>query len=136
MSTADAPPAAPSGDLAWRVVGLANLYRLLLPPVLFALYLFTRPTPTVGGTNPQLFVLVCIVYWALGALFAFGGRGHWPSRRVLGLAPTLLDPAAGAALLYCSGTRSHFWQCRRLVGNHGCWRGCWPIGTIWLTGGM
>ena len=103
MSTADAPPAAPSGDLAWRVVGLANLYRLLLPPVLFALYLFTRPTPTVGGTNPQLFVLVCIVYWALGALFAFGGRGHWPSRRVLVLAHTLLDTAAVAALLYCSG---------------------------------
>ncbi len=103
MSTADAPPAAPSGDLAWRVVGLANLYRLLLPPVLFALYLFTRPTPTVGGTNPQLFVLVCVVYWALGALFAFGGRGHWPSRRVLVLANTLLDTAAVAALLYCSG---------------------------------
>jgi two-component system sensor histidine kinase PilS (NtrC family) len=103
MSTADAPPAAPSGDLAWRVVGLANLYRLLLPPVLFTLYLFTRPTPTVGGTNPQLFVLVCIVYWALGALFAFGGRGHWPSRRVLVLAHTLLDTAAVAALLYCSG---------------------------------
>ena len=103
MSTADAPPAAPSGDLAWRVVGLANLYRLLLPPVLFTLYLFTRPTPTVGGTNPQLFVLVCVVYWALGALFAFGGRGHWPSRRVLVLAHTLLDTAAVAALLYCSG---------------------------------
>jgi two-component system sensor histidine kinase PilS (NtrC family) len=103
MSTADASPAAPSGDLAWRVVGLANLYRLLLPPVLFALYLFTRPTPTVGGTNPQLFVLVCVVYWALGALFAFGGRGHWPSRRVLVLAHTLLDTAAVAALLYCSG---------------------------------
>ena len=103
MSTADAPPAAPSGDLAWRVVGLANLYRLLLPPVLFALYLFTRPTPTVGGTNPQLFVLVCVVYWALGALFAFGGRGHWPSRRVLVLAHTLLDSAAVSALLYCSG---------------------------------
>jgi hypothetical protein len=22
------------------------------------------------------------------------------------------------------------------VGNHGCWRGTCPIGTIWLTGGM
>jgi two-component system, NtrC family, sensor histidine kinase PilS len=104
LITALASPAAePSGDLAWRVVGLVNLYRLLLPPVLFALYLFTRPTPTVGGTNPQLFMLVCVVYWALGALFAFGGRGHWPSRRVLVLAHTLLDTAAVAVLLYCSG---------------------------------
>jgi two-component system sensor histidine kinase PilS (NtrC family) len=104
LMPAPAPRAAePSGDLAWRVVALANLYRLLLPPVLFALYLFTRPTPTVGGTNPQLFILVCVVYWALGALFAFGGRGHWPSRSVLVGAHTLLDTVAVAALLYCSG---------------------------------
>ena len=119
MSTASAPisPAAPqiqspvplagpSGDLAWRVVGLANLYRLLLPPVLFALYLFTRPTPTVGGTDPQLFTIVCAFYWALGALYAFGGRGHWPSRQVLVLSHTLLDTAAVSALLYCSGGAS------------------------------
>jgi len=96
-------PVEPAGDLAWRVVALANLYRLLLPPVLFALYLSTRPTPTVGGTNPQLFMLVCVLYWTLGALFAFGGRGHWPSRRVLVLAHTLLDTTAVSALLYCSG---------------------------------
>ena len=35
-----------------------------------------------------------------------------------------------------SCTRSQLRQCRRLVGNHGCWRGISPIGTIWLTGGM
>ncbi len=100
------PVAGPSGDLAWRVVGLANLYRLLLPPVLFALYLFTRPTPTVGGSDPQLFTIICAFYWALGALYAFGGRGHWPSRQVLVLAHTLLDTAAVSALLYCSGGAS------------------------------
>jgi len=104
MSTA--PPDGPQSDLAWRVVGLANLYRLLLPPLLFALYLFTRPNPTVGGSNPQLFVLVCAFYWTLGGLFAFGGRGHWPSRRVLVLSHTLLDSAAVALLLYCSGGAS------------------------------
>jgi len=117
MSTAEAPgpppyrpipspvsrTAGPSDDLAWRVVGLANLYRLLLPPLLFTLYLSTRPSPTVGGANPQLFMLVCIIYWTLGLLFAFGGRGRWPSRRVLVLAHTLLDTAAVAAFLYCSG---------------------------------
>jgi two-component system sensor histidine kinase PilS (NtrC family) len=99
----DARGDAASVDLAWRVVALANLYRLLLPPVLFTVYLFTRPTPNVGGTNPQLFLLLCIVYWLLGGLFAFGGRGHWPSRRMLVLAHTLLDSSAVAVLLYCSG---------------------------------
>lgn len=97
-----AEPAA-SSDLAWRVVALANLYRLLLPPVLFAVHMITRPTPSVGGSDPQLFFVLCIVYWVLGGLFAFGGRGHWPSRRVLVLAHTLLDSAAVSVLLFCSG---------------------------------
>jgi two-component system, NtrC family, sensor histidine kinase PilS len=94
---------AASLDLVWRVVALANLYRLLLPPVLFTVHMFTRPTPSVGGTNPQLFLIVCVVYWVLGGLFAFGGRGHWPSRRIMVVAHTLLDSTAVAVLLYCSG---------------------------------
>ena len=114
MTIAYAPPAAPmpppsarvvgpSGELAWRVVGLANLYRLLLPPVLLGLYLLTRPSPTVGGYEAHWFVVVCAAYFALGVLFAFGRRGHWPSRGVLVLSHTLLDTTAVAALLYCSG---------------------------------
>jgi two-component system, NtrC family, sensor histidine kinase PilS len=94
---------APSVDLAWRVVALTNLYRLLLPPVLVTVHLFTRPTPSVGGTNPQLFYVLCAVYWVLGGLFAFGGRRHWPSRRVLVQAHTLVDSSAVAVILYCSG---------------------------------
>jgi len=94
---------AASLDLVWRVVALANLYRLLLPPVLFTVHLFTRPTPSLGGTNPQLFLIVCVVYWVLGGLFAFGGRGHWPNRRIMVFAHTLLDSTAVAVLLYCSG---------------------------------
>jgi two-component system, NtrC family, sensor histidine kinase PilS len=96
-------PAEASGDLAWRVVGLANLYRLLIPPVLYGLYLLTRPNPTVGDSDPQLFLVVCVFYWALGILFAFGRRGHWPSRRVLVLSHALLDATAVGALLFCSG---------------------------------
>jgi two-component system sensor histidine kinase PilS (NtrC family) len=100
---AGAAPDSASLDLVWRVVALANLYRLLLPPVLFTVHLFTRPTPSVGGTNPQLFLIVCVVYWVLGGLFAFGGRGHWPSRRIMVVAHTLLDSTAVAVLLFCSG---------------------------------
>ncbi len=101
--SARAPASGSVGDLTWRVVALTNLYRLLLPPVLIALYLFTRPTPTVGGSDPQIFFLVCGFYWVLGLMFAFGGRRHWPSRAVLAHANTLLDTLAVGALLYCSG---------------------------------
>ena len=103
-----APPplttaAAPGSDLAWRVVGLANLYRLLLPPVLFALQQLTRQTPTVGASDPQLFIVICMLYWVLGAILAFGGKGRWRSRHVLVFVHMLLDTTAICALLYCSG---------------------------------
>ncbi|MGH8142428.1 MAG: two-component system sensor histidine kinase NtrB [Steroidobacteraceae bacterium] len=93
----------PGSDLAWRVVGLANLYRLLVPPALYTVELLTRPAPSVGGSDPHLFIIVCAAYWAMGGLFAFGGRGRWPSRRALVLANALLDSAAISTLLYCSG---------------------------------
>ncbi len=112
-SRAPAPPsaplaqvsavAAPSSDLAWRVVGLANLYRLLLPPVLYGVLLATRPTPTVGGSDPQLFTVVCLIYWIFGGLMVFGGRGRWHSRRALVFVHTFLDTAGISALLFCSG---------------------------------
>jgi two-component system, NtrC family, sensor histidine kinase PilS len=98
-----AAAAAPGSDLAWRVVGLANLYRLLLPPVLYGLLLLTRPTPTVGASDPKLFTFVCAVYWVLGGFMAFGGRGRWRSRRALVFVHTALDTAGICALLYCSG---------------------------------
>jgi len=98
-----AAAAAPGSDLAWRVVGLANLYRLLLPPVLYGLQLVTRPTPTVGASDPRLFLFVCIVYWVLGGFMAFGGKGRWRSRRALVFVNTALDTTAICTLLYCSG---------------------------------
>lgn len=96
-------PRLPTLDLSWRVVALANIYRLLLPPTLFTLEWATRPNPSVGANNPQLFIFICAVYWLLGGLVAFGGRGHWPSRRALVLVNVLLDTAAICALLYYSG---------------------------------
>ncbi|MFI4869295.1 MAG: nitrogen regulation protein NR(II) [Steroidobacterales bacterium] len=93
----------PGSDLAWRVVGLANLYRLLLPPVLVGLQLLTRPTPTVGASDPQLFIAICIVYWVLGGLVAFGGRGRWRSRHALVFVHTLLDTTAICSLVFSSG---------------------------------
>jgi two-component system sensor histidine kinase PilS (NtrC family) len=99
-------PAASSSsplDLSWRVVALANIYRLLLPPMLLTLEWATRQSPSVGMNNPQLFVLTCAVYWLLGGLVAFGGRGHWPSRRVLVVANIVLDTTAICSLLFYSG---------------------------------
>ena len=92
-----------AGDVAWRIVGLASIYRLLVPPALYAIEMLTRPTPSVGSADPRLFVLICVTYWVLGGAVAFGGRGRWRSRRALIATHILLDTAAISALLYCSG---------------------------------
>ncbi len=65
--------------------------------------MLTRPTPSVGAANPRLFVLFCVIYWVLGGLVAFGGRGRWRSRRALIATHITLDTAAISALLCCSG---------------------------------
>src|SRR5580693_2084959 len=115
LSTSPAAAAiagAPSGsslasnsalDLSWRVVALANIYRLLLPPMLLALQWATRQSPSVGANNPQLFMFACAIYWVLGGVVAFGGRGRWPSRRVVVVVNVLLDTTAICSLLYYSG---------------------------------
>jgi two-component system sensor histidine kinase PilS (NtrC family) len=99
-------PATPRSDLAWRIVGLANLYRLLVAPVLVGVHLLTRPGPTFGGQRPQLFLLAVAVYAALGVILTLAGRRHWPSRTALVFGHILVDSAAIAMLLYASGGAS------------------------------
>jgi len=95
------PPA--QSDLFRRIIGLANLYRLLLPPLLYAILLATSPAPTLGGLHPRLFIVICMMYWVFGGLLAFGARGRWTSVQLRVLVDTTLDTAAIAGLLYCSG---------------------------------
>ncbi|MFM2289083.1 MAG: hypothetical protein RL684_2226, partial [Pseudomonadota bacterium] len=52
-------------DLAWRIVGLTNLYRLLAVPVLLAVHLLTRPVPQFGQASPPLFRIVLGAYFVL-----------------------------------------------------------------------
>lgn len=98
-------PAAPS-DLAWRVLGLLNLYRLLTPPVLVAIQAFTRPLPTIGGAHPSLFQVVCIAYFVAGVLLILLKRQRWgaaPSLNLLSLVHAVIDAVAVSLLLYASG---------------------------------
>jgi two-component system sensor histidine kinase PilS (NtrC family) len=98
--------ATPRSDLAWRIVGLANLYRLLVVPALLAVHLFTRPGPVFGAQLPRLFLLALAVYGACGVLLAAIGRRHWPSRAALVFGHLLVDSLSIAVLLYASGGAS------------------------------
>ncbi len=91
------------GDLGWRIVGLLNLYRLLVPPVLFAIYRYTLPQPTVGSEHPRLFFAICVAYFIAGIVLVLAQRLPRLPRHVLLLSHSLVDSLAIALLLYASG---------------------------------
>ena len=97
------PSYASPTDLAWRVIGLVNLYRLVVPVVLYTLQRFTGPTPFVGGESPELFDSILTLYFVLGVGLVLAQRRPWPSVRILTLTHTTIDALAVALLLYASG---------------------------------
>lgn len=91
------------GDLGWRIVGLLNLYRLLVPPVLFAIYRFTLPQPTVGSEHPRLFFAICVAYFIVGIALVLAQRLPAIPGRALLLVHSLVDSVSIGLLLYASG---------------------------------
>jgi two-component system, NtrC family, sensor histidine kinase PilS len=99
---------APS-DLAWRVIGLVNLYRLLVPLVLLALQYLAGAggqTSTLAA-RPQLLLTVCVFYFFVGVLMVVARRLSWPSVRRVALMNATVDAIAIAVILYaCDGVSS------------------------------
>jgi two-component system sensor histidine kinase PilS (NtrC family) len=100
------PTPVPS-DLAWRVIGLTNLYRLLLPPVLLILQGLASPGILVRATEPRLFQVVCYGYLVAGLLLILARRIPRPRLRILALVNATVDTVAISFILYtCGGVGS------------------------------
>ena len=101
------PPALPlvqtPGDLARRVIGLLNLYRLLIPPTLLAISWATMPLPTVGAEAPTLFIVLCALYAAIGVIAVLALRLRNWSLRAIALSNGIVDAIAIPAFMYASG---------------------------------
>jgi two-component system sensor histidine kinase PilS (NtrC family) len=96
------PTPAPS-DLAWRVIGLTSLYRLLLPPVLLILQGLASPGILARAADPELFRIVCYLYLVAGVLLILARRVPRPRLRVLALVNATVDTLAISLILYTSG---------------------------------
>jgi len=86
-------------DLAWRVIGLLNLYRLLVPLVLVAMV-------ALGGlvaARPQLFVSACVAYFTAALLLIIARRLKWSSLRIVALVNACVDALAIGFILYAAG---------------------------------
>lgn len=91
------------GDLARRVIGLLNLYRLLIPPALLGIRWVTEPQPTVGAEYPTLFLAACVLYFTAGVILTLGQRFRTPSLRQVAIAHGVTDALGIALLMYASG---------------------------------
>jgi two-component system, NtrC family, sensor histidine kinase PilS len=104
-ASAALPVTAPS-DVAWRVIGLVNLYRLLVPLVLLALQYLTGPQRTLSS-RPELLLTVCVAYFFVGVLMIVARRLSWPSVRRVALLNASVDAVAIGVILYaCDGVAS------------------------------
>src|SRR6187431_1135060 len=102
MPLVAAVPPAPT-DLAWRVIGLVNLYRLLVPLALYAVYAYSGENATVGSERPELFLWTCVVYFAAGIAIVVGGRRLLPNLRATTFVHAMVDAVAISLLLFSSG---------------------------------
>ncbi|MGH8318095.1 MAG: sensor histidine kinase [Steroidobacteraceae bacterium] len=103
-AAAETLPAAPAAhaDLAWRVVGLLNLYRLLVPVVLVgALYLAGESLTVVP--HRELFFAACALYFTAAVLLVIARRLRWSTLRLVALVNCSVDSTAIGLILYASG---------------------------------
>jgi two-component system, NtrC family, sensor histidine kinase PilS len=91
------------GDLAWRVIGLLNLYRLLVPLVLLAIQALAGPGWGLSTARPPLFSGACIAYFTAAVLLVIARRLHWSSLRIVALVNATVDALAIGLILYASG---------------------------------
>jgi two-component system sensor histidine kinase PilS (NtrC family) len=102
MPLVAAVPPAPT-DLAWRVIGLVNLYRLLIPPALYGLYAYFSSSTPIGSAHALLFLWTCVVYFAAGIAIVGGGRRLLPNLRATTFVHAMVDAIAISLILFSSG---------------------------------
>jgi len=103
MPASLALPATAPSDLAWRVIGLGNLYRLLVPLVLLAIVFLRPDEQALVASQPNLFVSTCAAYFFIGVLMVAARRLQWPSIRRVALLNAAVDSALVGLLVYAAG---------------------------------
>ena len=97
------PVAAGPADLPWRVIGLLNLFRLLVPMVLILVFFFNAPDRSVGTVLPGLFLGICVAYFTFGLVCIQPIQNRWPSAHWMALFPLTVDAVAITLLIHASG---------------------------------
>ena len=100
---ADIAKSAGDLELAWRVLGLLNLYRLAMPSVLVALALLATRPQTLGAAEPALYFYALVAWFATGVVCIGLLKRRWPSLEAQAFIHVAFDIGAVVALLVTSG---------------------------------
>jgi two-component system, NtrC family, sensor histidine kinase PilS len=95
-------PHTPSG-LAWRVIGLTAIYRLLIPPALLLIDWLSGAAFLARSGNLQLLTTVAVGYFVAGLLLVLARGLNWPSLRAIAIVNAGVDAAGISLILYASG---------------------------------
>jgi two-component system sensor histidine kinase PilS (NtrC family) len=96
------PTATESSPLAWRVLTLVNLFRLLVAVLLTGMFLAITPT-RLGQAYPDLFIATIAAYFAYALLSIATVKRRWPDANIQTMAGLSIDVVAIASLTYASG---------------------------------
>ena len=100
---ADIEKTAGDPELAWRVLGLLNLYRLAIPSVLVALDLLATRPQMLGAASPRHYFYALVAWFATGVICIGILKRRWPTLEAQAFIHVAFDIAAVTALLVTSG---------------------------------
>jgi two-component system, NtrC family, sensor histidine kinase PilS len=102
----DIERAAGDPELAWRVLGLLNLYRLAIPSALTVIALVASRPQTLGAASPALYFYTLALWFATGVVCIGLLKRRWPSLSAQAFIHVAFDILAVTALLMTSGGAS------------------------------
>jgi two-component system, NtrC family, sensor histidine kinase PilS len=102
-ATRSAPLESAPSDLAWRVFGLVNLYRLLVAGGLFTASRFTVGRETISIDRPGEMAVICALYFFAGIGLIALRRVPFGGLRALTLTHAVVDSLAMGFVLWAAG---------------------------------
>jgi len=103
MASRDSERVYGDPDLAWRVLGLLNVFRLLVPTVLYAVLALGDRSSYLASTFPGLFHWTLIGMYLAGVLCIGMLKRRVPDLRLQAYLHVALDVAAVSLLMLASG---------------------------------
>jgi two-component system, NtrC family, sensor histidine kinase PilS len=101
--TLPVPGATTPSSLAWRVITLTSVYRLLIPPALMLIQWLTAPDFFLRVQSFDLLMTVCVCYFVAGLILLLAKGLGWANLRALALVNAVVDSAGISLILYASG---------------------------------